>query len=149
MYWFFIIYVICVLTFGALTLFSFSNIRFKEWIMPVLLFGMFLYFAISSFAVMGYPRPFNLSPHITFTGEKIISFHLVENQAIYIWILVDNEPVAISLPWSKEKAKKLMEQSRVAKRLGKPLEIGKMSEKDGGDMTFIPLGVNNPPKPEE
>lgn len=69
--------------------------------------------------LMSRPKPVNLEWARTSTQTaKVAASHLRENEAIYLWLILDgeSEPRAYRLPWDLNMAKQLREAQRDAQR---------------------------------
>ncbi len=83
--------------------------------------------------LLGRPKPVHLATIVsTDNPVRVVSSHLVENKAIYLWILSagKSEPTAYTLPWNLETAKKLRKANRQARARGTGVKMAR--RKKGG-----------------
>jgi len=101
-----------------------------------LVYAVFVLIAFGGFVeTLGKPRPIEVEWR-DMAGMEIISFRLVEPEAIYLW--VDGmPPIAYRLPWSKEEAQQLHEASMEAGDM--PIGIG--TTPDGTELVFHPQPI--------
>lgn len=83
--------------------------------------GLVLGMLLLWYASLGIPRPQYLHvPHGT-----VLSFHLDEPNAIYLWLLPDGSarPLALELPWQKDVAGNLVDASERRANQGDRIKI--------------------------
>lgn len=114
---------------------------FIYWILPstrwrvfgtlgYVLFGAGLY--LTSFEMLGLPKPLYLEWR-KLNNAKVISFFWIENKAIYLWLMVDNEPRQYALPWSTEQAQQMQDAQEKASGDGGDGELLFSDEGEEGD----------------
>lgn len=85
----------------------------KKWWVVIFYIPMVLFLLGSTLELVGRGKPVNLEIRQLWINEsKIISYYLVENTAIYLWLLVEGEPRYYVLPWDMKKAKQLHNTSK-------------------------------------
>jgi len=103
--------------------------------------------------LLGRPKPAHLATIVS-GGDpvSVVSSHLVENKAIYLWILGadKSEPTAYTLPWNLETAKQLRKAKRQAKARGTGVKMARRKKGRGqaeGEWVFHAAPVEKlPPK---
>jgi hypothetical protein len=78
---------------------------------------------------LGLPRPVLLAAP---TGT-VVSYHLDEPRAIYLWVTPPRGtvPASLKLPWSERQAAQLQEAAEQAKKRGQPLQVGAIPGRTG------------------
>lgn len=74
----------------------------------------------------GRPKPLALEwIHDLHDGATVIAYHFVEDEAIYLWLVLPGEtmPRAYALPWDRKAAKALEEADSVAQQLHSDMEM--------------------------
>jgi hypothetical protein len=97
-------------------------------------------FFVSGF-LMGLPRPAPLAMVALFEDVELSAHQLDEPNAIYIWT-TERPPIAWSLPWNTETARRLHEGAQKAGQQGRGLV---MRRGFAGEMEFHPAPVQEPP----
>jgi hypothetical protein len=108
MIWFGLLAILAAL----LSIFAFFP-RFRIGLLIVILAFSF----VSVTEILGVSKPSRLEWRAP-AKTIIIAYHLVENKAIYLWVIVNGRPAAYSFPWSLKMAQKIQRAFRRARRGG-------------------------------
>lgn len=98
--------------------------------LPIVLAGTFVWFAIAVFTTMGYSRPISWTPAQLISDAQVHSYLFHPGVAIYVWVKLEDEPLAIKLPWSKKRAEELQKQMRTSKVTGETVRMIKPKRSD-------------------
>jgi hypothetical protein len=96
----------------------------------------------------GRPKPLALEwIHDLRGGATVVAYHFVEDEAIYLWLLLPGEsaPRAYALPWDRTAAKDIQEAEAVAQELQTMMEMALEEDPDGdADFTLVYRAVTIP-----
>lgn len=100
--------------------------------------------------LLGQPKPIEFS---ALTSDKealtLVSSHLVEGEAIYLWTLKEGsaEPTSYRLPWRLEDAKKLQKAKKTAEAVGSPVKVLRSGNPNDGAQSEWTFRVSPPKAP--
>lgn len=93
--------------------------RWKKYGLAVALPIFWVLFIGSHIEARGKPRPYQWELFRESNEEiPVLSYHLVEDEAIYLWVLIEDEPLAYVLAWDKGEAQRLHEAAQEAMQQG-------------------------------
>lgn len=129
-----------------------TRVSYRVGAVVALVIGIGIGFVAIS-ELMGRPKPIDQAwMERNEPSARVLSMRLVRDEAIYLWLLLPNDPVprAYSLPWMRRTAEKLDDAMQKAGQRNQRVEIqGPMSKWSLYSDGELPLSILAPPMPPQ
>ena len=141
MFWFSVGFVIFVMIMGV---YNYAFVRPQTPIhAPLFLIACYIGLVLFGFSIMGSSKPASF----LFTDirkAEMISYAIIQDKWIYLWIMNNNEPLSVVMPYNKNMARKVNKAFRDAKKTGQPVIATRSGNFSVGEWQFTPRVVKSP-----